>query len=178
MSAEKWMKHLEMFEKVRRQVRAKERAEVAEQERIRQEAEKRALLRELRLADDASQALESCSKHCKEVNEEMDETMQEKLANYLELLDVIKERTEDERTAVALLQEISKDRRMEQIRQERSSNGEAPATENQIRFLRNLGAVIPEGGLLSRRQASKLIEDTKAAIRQMDKAGKVPIRVP
>lgn len=36
-----------MKEKVRRQLRAKERAEAAEEERIRQEAEKRAWLREL-----------------------------------------------------------------------------------------------------------------------------------
>jgi hypothetical protein len=47
MSAERWMQELEMLEKVRQSVRAKERAEAAEQERIRQEAEKRAWMREL-----------------------------------------------------------------------------------------------------------------------------------
>lgn len=47
MSAERWMQELEMMEKARKQVRAKERAEAAEQERIRQEAEKRAWMREL-----------------------------------------------------------------------------------------------------------------------------------
>ena len=47
MNAERWMQQLEMWEKARQQVRAKERAEAAEQERIRQEAEKRTWLREL-----------------------------------------------------------------------------------------------------------------------------------
>lgn len=49
MDAERWMKELEMIDKVRRDLRAKERAEAAEQERIRQESERRAWMRELGL---------------------------------------------------------------------------------------------------------------------------------
>jgi hypothetical protein len=47
MSAERWMQELEMVDKVRKDVLAKERVQAAEQEVIRQDAEKRAWLREL-----------------------------------------------------------------------------------------------------------------------------------
>jgi len=48
-------------------------------------------------------------KHCKEVDEKMQFDMQSKLEEYLKLLEQIKQRTTDERTAVSLLQEVSKD---------------------------------------------------------------------
>jgi len=47
MDADRWMKEIEMVEKVRRDLRAKEKAEAAEEEQIRQEAEKQAWMREL-----------------------------------------------------------------------------------------------------------------------------------
>jgi len=177
MSAERWMKHLEMVEKVRKQVRAKERAQVAKQEKIRQEAEKRSWLRELeQIGDELSRSFDSYSNHCKEVDKKMDESTKERLDDYLELLEKIKEKTQDERAGTVLLTEIAKDRRMQQIRQERNFSGTAPATEKQISFLKNLGAVIPEG--LTRQRASRLIEDTKAAITEMKKTGNMPVRVP
>jgi len=51
MDAERWMQEIEMIEKIRRVVLAKERVQLAEEERIRQEAEKRAWLRELGQVD-------------------------------------------------------------------------------------------------------------------------------
>jgi len=51
MDAERWIKQLEMLEKVRQDVLAKEKAQAAEEERIKQEAEKRAWLRELGQVD-------------------------------------------------------------------------------------------------------------------------------
>jgi hypothetical protein len=56
MAAEKWMRHLRMVEEVRKHVRAKEHAEAAEQERTRQEAQRRAWLRELGQAAGVSAA--------------------------------------------------------------------------------------------------------------------------
>jgi len=94
----------------------------------------------------------------------MDDKIQEKLSSYLEILKQISKNTGDERTAVSLLQEIMKDLRMEQIRQERGfngANGDALATEKQISYLKSFGAVIPEG--LTRQQASQLIDQCKAA---------------
>jgi len=51
MDAERWMQGLEMAEKVKHQLWAKENAKAAEQEKIRQDAEKRAWLRELEQTD-------------------------------------------------------------------------------------------------------------------------------
>jgi len=51
MDAERWMQEIEMIEKIRRAVLAKEKAQAAEEERMRQEAEKRAWLRELGQVD-------------------------------------------------------------------------------------------------------------------------------
>jgi len=51
MDAERWMQGLKMAEKVKHQLWAKENAKAAEQEKIRQDAEKRAWLRELERTD-------------------------------------------------------------------------------------------------------------------------------
>ena len=56
MTTEKCIRHLEMLEEARKYVRAKQQAEAAEQERMRQEAEKRAWLRELGQAAGVSNA--------------------------------------------------------------------------------------------------------------------------
>jgi len=47
MDAERWMQELEMIEQVRSDLLCKQKAQAAEEEKIRQEAEKRAWLREL-----------------------------------------------------------------------------------------------------------------------------------
>jgi hypothetical protein len=58
MDAERWMQELEMAEKVKHQLWAKENAKAAEQEKIRQDAEKRAWIRELERTDsDSSRTL-------------------------------------------------------------------------------------------------------------------------
>jgi hypothetical protein len=54
IDAERWIKQLNLIEKVKQDLRAKEKAEAGEEERIRQEAESRAWLRELGRADDDS----------------------------------------------------------------------------------------------------------------------------
>ena len=56
----------------------------------------------------------------------------------------IKQKTADERTAVALLQEISKDRRMEEMREEREAKNNILATEKQKKFMENLGIKYPK----------------------------------
>ena len=57
-------------------------------------------------------------KLCKEV-EKMNFNIKGKLENYLELFQEIKKKISDERIALSMMQEISKDRRMEAIREER-----------------------------------------------------------
>jgi hypothetical protein len=57
--------------------------------------------------------------------------------------------------AIAILQEVSKDRRMEQVKQEREKR-QNDATPRQIGFLKDLGVDIPEG--LSKQEASRMID--------------------
>jgi hypothetical protein len=100
------------------------------------------------------------TKKCKEVDRKMDEDTQTRLDEYLGLLEDIKEKTRDEKTALALLQEISKDRRTEQIRIERDTrnggrNGDM-ATDRQKSFLKKLGIDFAQD--ITKKQASFLID--------------------
>lgn len=104
----------------------------------------------------------SCSTMCKEVDKKMKFDMQSKLDEYLRLLEQIKQKTTDERTAVALLQEVSKDRRSAEIREERetkgsdNSNGQ-PATEKQKQYMKKLGIRFP--ATVTKQEASMLLDE-------------------
>ena len=87
----------------------------------------------------------------------MEVIIKEKLDSYLELLDEIQEKTEDERTAMALLSEISKDRRMDVIREERENKNGELATEKQKNLMKKLGIKFPEK--VSKKEASVLIDE-------------------
>jgi hypothetical protein len=100
---------------------------------------------------------QSGSNTCKEVYEKMDADTKKRLDSYLELLDEISEKTDDAVTAVAILHEISKDRRAEQIRGERAAQNGDAATTRQKRFMRKLGIDYPEE--ISRKGASMLIQE-------------------
>ena len=87
----------------------------------------------------------------------MNQDIQAKLDGYLELFQEIRRKTDDERTALTLLQEVSKDRRMEEIRQERDSQRQQPATERQKRFMDDLGIKYPKN--VTKQEASVLIDE-------------------
>jgi len=99
----------------------------------------------------------SYSNDCKEVDEKMKFDMQSKLGEYLKLLEQIKQKTQDERTAVALLQEVSKDRRAAEIREERGVEQSQPATEKQKNFMKKLGIKFPD--TVTKQEASTLIDE-------------------
>ena len=106
----------------------------------------------------------SYSNICKEVDEKMKFDMQSKLDEYLRLLEQIKQKTGDERTAVSLLQEVSKDRRSAEIREERETknNGASdnePATEKQKQFMKKLGIKFP--ATVTKQEASTLIDEKR-----------------
>ena len=94
---------------------------------------------------------------------------------YVDLLEKIKGRVGNEANSLAILAEIRKDQRMQQIQQKTVINSNMPATENQIGYLKRLGAEIPEG--LTRQEASKLIDNRKEAI-AMQKTMEQPMRIP
>jgi len=56
-----------------------------------------------------------------------------------------------------LLTEISKDIRMERIRQEHESNNGDPATDKQRKFMKKLGIDFPE--TVTKQEASSLIDE-------------------
>lgn len=106
----------------------------------------------------------SYSTICKEVNEKMQFNMESKLEEYLQLLEQIKQKTTDERTAVSLLQEVSKDRRSAEIREERETknsdtNDSETATEKQKQFMKKLGIKFP--ATVTKQEASMLIDEER-----------------
>ena len=71
-------------------------------------------------------------------------------------MEEISEKTDNESTAVALLHEIAKDRRSEQIRQERGFAEEKRATDKQKSFMKKLGIKFPKE--VTKQEASVLID--------------------
>jgi hypothetical protein len=105
----------------------------------------------------------------KEVDE-MNET-NGKLTEYLDLVKNIKRQVNEPELVAALVTEISKDRRVQEMRAERKAfvevshdNGDngndLPATVKQKEFLLDLNVAIPKG--LTKRQASELLEQALA----------------
>ena len=84
-------------------------------------------------------------------------SMQERVDHYLELLEQLKGKVSDEGSAVRILSEISKDVRMEQIKEEREGMNGEPATMKQLQYLKTLGIQVSPG--LTKRQASRLIDN-------------------
>jgi hypothetical protein len=91
------------------------------------------------------------------VDEKMDENTKEKLEGYLDLLEQISDKTQNEEATVALLQEIAKDQRMERMIEQREARNNKPATFKQKRFMDNLGIKYPKN--ISKREASALIDE-------------------
>jgi hypothetical protein len=90
--------------------------------------------------------------------------VQSKISEYLELIEAIREEVDDPLAAMTILQELRKDMRSEEIRQNRPyvSTGDLPATEAQIGYVKRLGGDVPEKGM-TRSQASKLIDELQKA---------------
>ena len=88
----------------------------------------------------------------------MNTSTQAKLDQYLDLYDEIKQKVRgDERAALMMLQELTKDRRMEEIREERELKNGEPVTSKQLEYLKVLGVEITPG--LTKKQASILIDN-------------------
>jgi hypothetical protein len=85
----------------------------------------------------------------------MDATIQARVDNYIDLFDAISEKTQEDATAIAILQEMSKDRRARQIRSEKEGRNGDAATGKQKRLMQQLGLDFP--GDITRKKASALI---------------------
>jgi len=91
----------------------------------------------------------------------MDERIRQGLGLYVELFDEISEKADNDNVAVAIFQEMCKDRRVEQMKQERNGNGgqkkDELASEKQKNFMKKLNLEFPEG--ISKKEASILIDE-------------------
>ena len=87
----------------------------------------------------------------------MDADTKRRLNSYLELLDEIAEKTDDASTAMSLLHEICKDRRAEEIRNERQGRKNGAVTFKQKKCMKRLGIDFPDD--ISRKEASILIQE-------------------
>ncbi|MGC9454936.1 MAG: hypothetical protein ACP5HU_08720 [Phycisphaerae bacterium] len=91
----------------------------------------------------------------------MDEKTIQRIQHYLELFEHIKSKgIGDDAVAVAIIQEVAKDRRMEYVRNDRQSaangNGSEPATEKQREYLSDLGVKVKPG--LTKQEASAMLD--------------------
>ena len=74
--------------------------------------------------------------------------------------------TEQVEVAIAIMQEVAKDRRMQEIRDEQKGN-DGEATWRQRKYLQSLGVSVP--GRLTKREASQMIDEVLNGMQQ--KAG-------
>ena len=106
----------------------------------------------------------------------MNSELKTTIDSYVDLLDKIRERTNSNTDAVAIMAEIRKDQRSQKMQEKKVLNGSLPATENQVNYLKKLGMTdMPE--TLNREQASQMIDDLKEKT-SYKKALKAPIRIP
>ena len=83
-----------------------------------------------------------------------------KAEKYLELYQEIKRKCDgDDILARAVMQEVTKDRRMDEMREERRERNGEPATTRQLEYLRNLSVEVPAG--ITKKQASVLIDNAR-----------------
>ncbi|KXB07630.1 hypothetical protein AKJ51_00750 [candidate division MSBL1 archaeon SCGC-AAA382A20] len=91
----------------------------------------------------------------------METDMENKLEEYLELLEKIKKQVGNEDTAASIVGEIGKDRRVEKMHEKNGNNGNgSAATEKQKAFMEKLGIDYPEN--VTKREASGLIDEELA----------------
>jgi len=86
----------------------------------------------------------------------MDTETQQRVSGYLALFSAISEKIDNDAVAIAILQEVSKDRRSQQMQGERTEKDGRPATAKQKDYLRKLGVTFPED--ISKAEASALID--------------------
>ena len=102
--------------------------------------------------------------------------IQTKIEEYAFIIEKIRNRFGDDANTTVILQEIGKDIRANNIQQNKSYSSNSPATDKQLGYLKQLGVAVSEG--LTKSQASKLIEDTKAMRSDIKQAITQPIQIP
>jgi len=106
--------------------------------------------------------------------------IQSKISEYFNLITAIKEQFNEPSEISAVLQEICKDMRVAEMKEERNFNNDLPATERQIAYLKTYGAIVTKNvdiDSLTKQQASKLISESKKIRTELQKAFTKPIKI-
>ncbi len=90
----------------------------------------------------------------------METDTQQRVDRYIALFEGISEKVNSDAVAIAVLQEISKDRRSGEIRTERAAQSNEPATEKQKQFMKKLNIRFPAN--VTKQEASALIDEELA----------------
>ena len=91
------------------------------------------------------------------MNQEESERIGMNTAEYFALYNQIRDTVGDQNVALAILQEVAKDIRASQIRQEKQQRANGSASERQKAHLRRLGVEFSQG--ITREEASRLIDE-------------------
>jgi hypothetical protein len=83
-----------------------------------------------------------------------------KVDKYIGLFEEVKNKVGDERIAMSIIQEVDKDRRMDEMREEREARNGEPATRRQLEYMKTLGIDATPG--VTKKQASLLIDEALA----------------
>lgn len=87
----------------------------------------------------------------------MDTETHQRLNGYVALFELISDKVDNDAATVAILQEMAKDRRAQQMREERESQNSRPATDRQKNFMKKLGIKFPVA--VTKQEASVLIDE-------------------
>jgi esterase/lipase len=122
----------------------------------------------------------SSSEQLKGGEKKMRFDIQSKVSEYSKLITAIKEQFDEPAEVLAVLQEICKDMRVAEMKQEKIYNSDLPATEKQIAYLKNYGAIVTKNvdiDSLTKQQASNLIGESEKIRAELQKAFKKPIKI-
>ena len=106
--------------------------------------------------------------------------IQSKISEYFNLITAIKEQFNEPSEISAVLQEIRKDMRIAEMKEEKNSYSDLPATERQIAYLKAYGSLVTKNidiDSLTKQQASKLISESQKLRDVVQKAFKKPIKI-
>ncbi len=87
----------------------------------------------------------------------MNQSIAAKVEKYLEIFEEVRNKVGDDRVALTILQETAKDKRMDEMREEREARNGEPATARQLQYLKTLKVKASPG--LTKKQASLLIDE-------------------
>ena len=118
------------------------------------------IVKDLRNAPNLTQQIlfdESCT--FKQLKGGLKIEMENKIEEYANLLEQIKKQIPDSSEAVAILNQIGKDKRTELIQGLQNPTSDLPATEKQKKYMDSLGIVYDDS--VTKKEASDMIEQSK-----------------